>query len=126
VSSFPTKILLATDGSEEATLATQTATDLGERTGSELHVVHVGEIPPTHYPDRYGYSALYEEDEREARQLLEAQIEKMKATGATVAQVPLWVPVCETYNKPDVVANGTQIRPEPSIGAPPGSYSGRS
>jgi nucleotide-binding universal stress UspA family protein len=86
---FPAKILLATDGSEEATLATQTATDLGERTGSELHVVHVGEIPPTHYPDRYGYRALYKEDEREARQLLEAQIEKMKAAGATVAQAHL-------------------------------------
>jgi nucleotide-binding universal stress UspA family protein len=79
---FPARILLATDGSEEATLATQTAADLGERTGSELHVVHVGEIPPIHYPDRYGYRALYEEDEREARQLLEAQIEKMKATVA--------------------------------------------
>ena len=79
---FPAKILLATDGSEEATLATQTATDLGERTASELHVVHVGEIPPTHFPDRYEYRALYEEDEREARQLLEAQIEKMKATVA--------------------------------------------
>ena len=86
---FPARILLATDGSEEATLATQTATDLGERTGSELHVVHVGEIPPTHYPDRHGYRALYEEDEREARQLLEAQIEKMKAAGATVAQAHL-------------------------------------
>jgi nucleotide-binding universal stress UspA family protein len=86
---FPAKILLATDGSEEATLATQTATDLGERTGSELHVVHVGEIPPTHYPDRHGYRALYEEDEREARQLLEAQIEKMKAAGATVMQAHL-------------------------------------
>ncbi len=86
---FPAKILLATDGSEEATLATQTATDLGERTGSELHVVHVGEIPPTHYPDRHGYRALYEEDEREARQLLEAQVEKMKAAGATVAQAHL-------------------------------------
>jgi nucleotide-binding universal stress UspA family protein len=45
---FPAKILLATDGSEEATLATQTATDLVERTGSELHVVQVGRYrPPT-------------------------------------------------------------------------------
>jgi nucleotide-binding universal stress UspA family protein len=86
---FPAKILLPTDGSEEATLATQTVTDLGERTGSELHVVHVGEIPPTHFLDRYGYRALYEEDEREARQLLETQIEKMKAAGATVAQAHL-------------------------------------
>jgi nucleotide-binding universal stress UspA family protein len=83
---FPAKVLLATDGSEEATVATRIVMDLGERTGSELHVVHVGEIPLTHYPDRYGYRALYEEHEREARQLLEAQAEKMKAAGAAVAQ----------------------------------------
>ena len=36
---FPTKILLATDGSEEAKLATQAATELSRGTGSELHVV---------------------------------------------------------------------------------------
>jgi nucleotide-binding universal stress UspA family protein len=70
-------------------VATQIVTDLGERTGSEVHVVHVGEIPPTHYPDRYGYRALYEEHEREARQLLEAQVEKMKAAGGTVTQAHL-------------------------------------
>jgi nucleotide-binding universal stress UspA family protein len=86
---FPAKVLLATDGSEEATVATQIVTDLGERTGSEVHVVHVGEIPLTHYPDRYGYRALYEEHEREARQLLETQVEKMKAAGAPVAQAHL-------------------------------------
>ena len=89
MSMFPTKILLATDGSEEANVATQIVTALGERTGSEVRVVHVGEIPFTHYPDRFGYRALYEEDEREARQLLEAQIEKMKGAGATVAQTHL-------------------------------------
>jgi nucleotide-binding universal stress UspA family protein len=86
---FPAKILLSTDGSEEANLATQIVTDLGERTGSEVHVVHVGEIPFAHYPDRYGYRALYEEHEREARQLLEAQVEKMKDAGATVEQAHL-------------------------------------
>jgi len=86
---FPAKMLLATDGSEEATVATQIVTDLGERTGSEVHVVHVGEIPPTHYPDRFGYRALYEEHEREARELLEGQVEKMKAAGSPVAQAHL-------------------------------------
>jgi nucleotide-binding universal stress UspA family protein len=86
---FPAKILLATDGSEEATVAAQIVTNLGERTGSEVHVVHVGEIPPTHYPDRYGYRALYEEHEREARQLLEAQVKKIEGLGDTVAQAHL-------------------------------------
>ena len=42
---FPTKILLATDASKEATLAARTAIDLAQKTGSELHVVHA-RIPP--------------------------------------------------------------------------------
>ena len=41
MSIFPTKILLATDGSREAQLAATTAADLAERTGSELHVLHL-------------------------------------------------------------------------------------
>jgi nucleotide-binding universal stress UspA family protein len=86
---FPAKILLATDGSEEATLAAQTAADLSERTGSELHLIHVGEMPLLYHPERHGYGAEYEEREKEARQLLEAQVERMKAAGATVAQAHL-------------------------------------
>nr|MBA2344208.1 universal stress protein [Rubrobacter sp.] len=35
---FPTKILLATDGSEEATHAAQMAMMLSEKLDSELHV----------------------------------------------------------------------------------------
>lgn len=44
MSIFPTKILLATDGSEEAALAARTATDVADKTNSELHVVLV-ELP---------------------------------------------------------------------------------
>jgi len=53
MSIFPTKILLATDGSREAGLATRTAVDLGQQTNSELHVIHVLDILPTalHYPE---------------------------------------------------------------------------
>jgi nucleotide-binding universal stress UspA family protein len=36
---FPTRILLAIDGSEETELATRKAVDLAYRTGSELHLV---------------------------------------------------------------------------------------
>ena len=43
MSIFPTKILLATDGSREAELAATTAADLARSTGSELHVLYVGE-----------------------------------------------------------------------------------
>ncbi len=37
---FSKKILLATDGSEEAELAARTATEPAEKTGSGLHVVY--------------------------------------------------------------------------------------
>jgi nucleotide-binding universal stress UspA family protein len=43
---FP-KILLAIDGSEAAKLATNTAVELANETGSELHVVSVEEVPVT-------------------------------------------------------------------------------
>jgi hypothetical protein len=42
MSIFPTTILLATDGSKEAQLATKTAATLATSTNSELHVIHVG------------------------------------------------------------------------------------
>jgi nucleotide-binding universal stress UspA family protein len=45
VSIFPAKILLATDGSKEAELAAETASELARRTGSELHLVHVLSLP---------------------------------------------------------------------------------
>ena len=45
MSIFPTKILLATDGSKDAQLAATTAADLAKRTNSELHVLYVGEAP---------------------------------------------------------------------------------
>ena len=43
MSIFPTLILLATHGSEDAELAATTAVNLAKSTGSELHVVHVSE-----------------------------------------------------------------------------------
>ena len=68
MSIFPTKILLATDGSSEAQLAATTAADLANATTSELHVVHVGEFLPT-------FLAQTELDpsqlEREAREQLD-------------------------------------------------------
>ena len=50
MSIFPTKILLATDGSEEAALV---AADLANRTNSELHIVHVRARITPHYPGYY-------------------------------------------------------------------------
>jgi nucleotide-binding universal stress UspA family protein len=41
MSIFPTRFLLATDGSDDAQLAALRAVELAETTDSELHVVHV-------------------------------------------------------------------------------------
>src|SRR5438270_11705818 len=77
MSIFPTKILVATDGSEEATFAARTAADIAESTGSELHVVHVRILPfylSYHALSRAGKD-LEEDLERERKQL-----EKMAQT----------------------------------------------
>ncbi len=44
---FPTRILLATDGSESAAHATEVAVELSKKTDSELHVLYVGEDATT-------------------------------------------------------------------------------
>ena len=95
MSIFPTKILLATDGSKEAALAVRTATDIAQRTGSELHVVHVGSsleyvgMGPPLIGDIP--APTQEQLSAEARGLLDAEVEQVKAAGGTVAQAHLGV-----------------------------------
>jgi nucleotide-binding universal stress UspA family protein len=89
MSIFLTRILVATDGSREAQLAVTTAADLAKSTDSELHGVHVGEMPLVYHPERHAYRAGYEEHEKEAHQLLEAQVERIEGAGAKVAQAHL-------------------------------------
>jgi len=86
---FPTNILLATDGSEEADLASSTAVDVAERTGSELHVVHVGEVRPVYHPEWHGYITHYEELQQEAQRQLEGHVKRIESTGKTVARAHL-------------------------------------
>jgi Universal stress protein family len=47
MSIFPTKILLATDGSSEGRLAARTAVELAQKTDSEVHLIHVWDIATT-------------------------------------------------------------------------------
>ena len=85
---FPTKILLATDGSEGAELAASRAVELVQRTGSELHLVHVGCAPVflMSYPGALGYNRiLYEQIEGEARGLLRKLAWRVKVAGGDVA-----------------------------------------
>ena len=80
---FPAKILLATDGSEEAELAARTAADLAGKTGSELHLVHVLALPPETLYDPFGTDAR-EEFEKRGRARLEELTEKLEASGGAV------------------------------------------
>jgi nucleotide-binding universal stress UspA family protein len=85
MSTFPARILLATDGSEEADLAALTAVELADATHSELHVVHVGMVPIflKSYPGTLGYERrIYEQIEEMSRELLRKQTWRVKAVGA--------------------------------------------
>jgi nucleotide-binding universal stress UspA family protein len=89
MSIFPAKVLLAIDGSEEAGLAAQAATELSRETGSELHVTFV--LPrPEALIGHHTYSAevresVLEQARSEARQFLDGRAEQLKAEGAKVA-----------------------------------------
>ncbi len=85
---FPTRILLATDGSEGAELAASRAMDLARRTDSELHLVHVGIAPAflMSDPEAVGYDRmLLEEIEDEARERLRRLSWRVKVAGGEVA-----------------------------------------
>ncbi len=44
-----TRILLASDGSEEAARAARTVIEVSEKLGAELHLVYVGRMPSAFY-----------------------------------------------------------------------------
>jgi nucleotide-binding universal stress UspA family protein len=82
MSPLPGKILLATDGSEDARLAARAAADLSGKTGAELHVVHAWQyVPhPVVDPDQY---------EEEAGRLVKDQTEFVSDAGGTVNETHL-------------------------------------
>ena len=94
MSIFPTKILLATDGSKDAQLAASTAIDLANKTGSELHVVHIVDLVS---------SVVL--DEAEARELLDALVKRLENVGSVSAQAHL----SEGVPAAEIVALGEDI-----------------
>ena len=85
-------ILLATDGSVQAERAAQAAIELADATGSGLHLVHVGVVPNClgNGPGTMGYDGmLYEQIEREAREVLRKLTWRTKAAGGTVVAAHL-------------------------------------
>lgn len=76
-------IVLATDGSENAASAVRAAVDLGDRTGADLHVVHVWQDSPVLFlaPVRVLRSGLPGEN---AARLLEGQARRVRDAGGKV------------------------------------------
>ena len=91
MSIFPTKILLATDGSEEAQLAATTAADLAQKTNSELHLITVGPDLPlyelTEHPA--DFEDVLRKNRREAKDMLEQQAKRIEESGVSVKETHL-------------------------------------
>ena len=79
MSYLPKKILLATDGSEDARLAARAAASLAGNAGAELHVVHAWQSVPHPAIDADYYEEV-------ARRVLEEQVEFVAGVGAAVIE----------------------------------------
>jgi nucleotide-binding universal stress UspA family protein len=85
MSVFPTKILLATDGSEDAAEAREAAVDLARRSGSELHLVHVWHDVPS----PYAHAFVKRELKRQGQEIVDEQVRRIEDAGGAVTKAHL-------------------------------------
>lgn len=81
MSVLPKKILLSTDGSEDAALATRAAVEIANGAGAELHLVHAWHPVPSTRFEQFIRTEMH----REAQHLVQEQAEQVEALGGTVA-----------------------------------------
>jgi nucleotide-binding universal stress UspA family protein len=100
MSVLPKRILLATDGSEDAERATMAALDLAGTSAAELHVVHV-------WHDVRGFTreSVKRELRSRGQEVLDEQVEKIRAAGGEVARAHLR----GGRTSGEVIALGTEI-----------------
>src|SRR5215216_2853676 len=84
MSVLPERILLPTDGSEDAIRAAEAASDLARRRGAELHVVHVW-----HDVRGFAHDFVKRELRRQGQEILDEQVERVRAAGGEVAKAHL-------------------------------------
>jgi nucleotide-binding universal stress UspA family protein len=87
------KIIAGTDFSDESTAALAHAVAIAKQQGAELHLVHAVqpiELTPPYPPYPIGAASLYAEQNQEiqenARKLLDAEAERLEASGVRVNQ----------------------------------------
>ncbi len=74
---FPTNLLLATDASEETQLAARSAIEVANRTGTELHIVHVvHEFPVPHCE-----SEVPAQFEKKTQETLLGEVKRIEGAG---------------------------------------------
>ena len=123
MSIFPTKILLATDGSKEARLAAQAAAELSKDTGSEVHVTYV--IPsPRELRGHHTYSkevmkSVLEQAEGDAQSFIEEQAKQLRESGGKVADTHLATgePDKEIVRLSEEIGAGTIVMGSRGLGA---------
>ena len=96
MSIFPTTVLLAIDGSTEASLATEAAVEIAIKTRSDLHLVYVSSDPTL--TSQYDWDTLggvpdvqgeLETARRAAQGVLDTAVRKVRSLGGSVAQAHL-------------------------------------
>lgn len=81
----PAKVLLATDGSKDAALASRAAADVCEVTDAELHVIHAWHSVPTAHLRPFMRAEL----KRLGEELLEKGVRQVEEAGGRVADAYL-------------------------------------
>lgn len=84
---LPTKVLLATDGSEDAAAASRAAADLSKRLDAELYVIHAWKKPHEYaYPDITQPIDAASYFQRHAEETLRRERERLERMGAKIAE----------------------------------------
>ncbi len=91
---FPTKILLATDASKDALKAAQLASNMASVSGSELHILHVGNTKDFHVAPGAEQSfsprsPSLDEVQENAEKTLEDAVKQVEEAGGAVAEAHL-------------------------------------
>lgn len=84
ITHYPTKILLAIDGSQEAKGAAAQAIELCDKTGSELHLIHVGLISEWVHPDTLS-QRQFEQLKTDAQKRLDKEVKMVEELGGKIA-----------------------------------------